>query len=83
MGTAIVFIAIIIAISLIIWGFAKLVFNVDLITLFFLPDIVNGFFVLISLAFQIVGLFFSRAGLAFLFLVVIVLGLLIDALKYF
>lgn len=81
MGTVIVFIAIFLAIFLVIWGLLRLFFNLDIVTLFFLPDIINGFFWLISLTFQIIGLFFTRSGIAVVFFVLIVVGLIIDALK--
>lgn len=74
---------IIISSILIIWGFIAIintVFNLNLVRLFFLPDIVNGFFWLIALIFQIVGLFFSRSGLAFMFFVIIVFGMFTQAI---
>jgi hypothetical protein len=79
--TIIVFAAIVIAILMVLWGIVRFFFNIDLITLFFLPDIINGIFVLFSILLQIFGLMFSRAGLAFMFFVVIIIGFVVDALK--
>ena len=64
---------------LIIWAFIAVlntIFNLNLVRLFFLPDIVNGFFWLIAILFQIFGLFFSKSGLAFVFTLIIVFGII-------
>lgn len=51
------------------------------IQLFFLPDVVAGAFWLLNLIIQLFALFFSTGGLALLFGIAIVIGVIVDAFK--
>lgn len=63
------------------WKIISFLMNIDIVNLYFLPDIIRGAIMLITFFFQIIFLFFTTGGLAFLFGVAIVLGLIMDCLK--